>query len=52
MSDDDVPTGVPVTVQSLSSAQLLKLLQHQDDEELTEMIEAELERRKTGGGNQ
>jgi hypothetical protein len=36
----------------LSNAQLFQLLQHQDDEELAEMIEAELEGRKKEGGSQ
>jgi|HubBroStandDraft_1064217.scaffolds.fasta_scaffold5970828_1 hypothetical protein len=50
MSDESKRT--PVTVQSLSNEQLFQLLQHQDDEELAEMIEAELERRKREGGSQ
>jgi U3 small nucleolar ribonucleoprotein component len=48
--DDDVPERAPLTIQSLSSAQLFELLQHQEDEELAEMIEAELERRTKEGG--
>ena len=51
MSDDEFK-GKPVTVQSLSNAQLLHLLQHQDDEELAKLIEAELERRRTEGSSQ
>jgi hypothetical protein len=51
MSDEE-SRGKPITVQSLSNAQLLHLLQHQDDEELAQVIEAELERRKTEGGSQ
>ena len=49
---DDASRGRPVTVQSLSNAQLPHLLQHQDDEELVQLIEAELERRKTEGSSQ
>ena len=51
MSHDDAERK-PVTVQSLSSEQLFQLLQHQDDEELAELIEAELEGRKREGGSQ
>jgi hypothetical protein len=51
MSDDETK-GAPIPVQSLSNAQLLQILQHQDDEELVQMIEEELERRKKEGGSQ
>jgi hypothetical protein len=39
-------------VQSLSNAELIKLLQFHDDDEFAEMIEAELARRKMERGNQ
>jgi hypothetical protein len=51
MSDDETK-GAPIRVQSLSNAQLLQILQHQDDEELMQLIEEELERRKKEGGSQ
>jgi hypothetical protein len=41
--------GRTVTIQSLSNAQLIQILQHHDDHELTQMIEKELARRKTDG---
>jgi Mg/Co/Ni transporter MgtE len=41
--------GRIVTIQSLSNAQLIQILQHHDDDELTQMIEEELARRKTDG---
>jgi hypothetical protein len=49
--DDDIERR-PITVQSLSDVELIKLLQFHDDEELAELIEAELARRKKDGGNQ
>jgi hypothetical protein len=52
MSDDEDDARMPITVQSLSNAELIKLLQFHDDEEFAEMIEAELARRKRDGGNQ
>jgi hypothetical protein len=52
MSDDEDDARMPITVQSLSNAELIKLLQFHDDEEFAEMIEAELARRKREGGNQ
>jgi hypothetical protein len=42
--------GRIVAIQSLSNAQLIQILQHHDrDDELTQMIEDELARRKTDG---
>ena len=41
--------GRIVTIQSLSNAQLIQILQHHDVAELTQMIEEELARRKTDG---
>jgi hypothetical protein len=51
MSDDD-DERMAITFQSLSDAALIKRLQHHDDDELAEMIEAELSRRKKEGGSQ
>jgi hypothetical protein len=45
MPDDD--ERMSITVQSLSDAALIKLLQHHDDDELAEIIE-----RKKEGGSQ
>jgi hypothetical protein len=43
----------PVTIQSLSIPQLIQILQFDDcDDELTQMVEEELARRKSGGGCQ
>jgi hypothetical protein len=48
MSDDD---DAAVTIQSLSDAALIAILQHHDfDEDLTQMVEAEIARRKKEGG--
>jgi hypothetical protein len=52
MSDDEDDERRPITVQSLSNAELIKLLQFHDDDEFAEMIEAELARRKQEGGSQ
>jgi hypothetical protein len=52
MSDDEDDERRPITVQSLSNAELIKLLQFHDDDEFAELIEAELARRKKEGGNQ
>ena len=42
--------GRIVAIQSLSNAQLIQILQHDDgDDELTQMVEEELARRKTDG---
>jgi hypothetical protein len=39
-----------IAIESLSNAQLIRILQfHDDDEHLTRMLEAELARRKTEG---
>ena len=43
--------GRIVCDQSLSNAQLIQILQHHDDDELTQMIEEELARRKTDGAS-
>jgi hypothetical protein len=43
----------PITIQSLSIPQLIQILQlHDCDDELTQMVEEELARRKTGGACQ
>jgi hypothetical protein len=43
----------PITIQSLSIPQLIQILQLDDrDDELTQMVEEELARRKTGGACQ
>jgi hypothetical protein len=45
--------GRVVPIQFLSNAELIKLLQFEiGDDDLTEMIEAELARRKTEGASQ
>jgi hypothetical protein len=45
--------GRVVTIQTLSDAQLIKILQLDDcDDELTQMVEEELARRKSGGACQ
>jgi hypothetical protein len=45
--------GRVITIQTLSNAQLIKLIQFEvGDDNLIEMVEAELERRKTGGTRQ
>jgi hypothetical protein len=50
-SEEDRQT--PVTIQSLSILQLIQILQLDDcDDELTQMVEEELARRKTGGACQ
>jgi hypothetical protein len=44
--------GRVIAVQSLSNAQLIRVLQfHDGDDELTQMIEEELVRRKTDGAS-
>jgi hypothetical protein len=50
--DDEDDERTPITVQSLSNVELIKLLQHHDDDEPAQMIEAELSRRKKEGGSQ
>jgi hypothetical protein len=50
--DEDRTTdeGRVVAIQSLSNAELIAILQiHGDDDDLTEMVEEELTRRKTDG---
>jgi hypothetical protein len=42
--------GRIVTIQSLSNAQLIQILQHHDDDALTQMSEEEFARCKTDGG--
>jgi hypothetical protein len=45
--------GRVIAIQTLSNAELIKLLQFEvGDDGLMEMVEAELERRKTGGTKQ
>jgi hypothetical protein len=42
-----------ITIETLSNAQLIKLIQFEaGDDNLMDMVEAELERRKTGGTRQ
>ena len=53
MNISDGDGGKVVTIQSLSDAQLIQILQLDDcDDELTLMVEEELARRKTGGACQ
>jgi hypothetical protein len=48
--DDDTEDGEIIALQSLSNAQLIQILQHHDgDDDLTQMVENELTRRKTDG---
>jgi hypothetical protein len=50
---DETDEGKPIAIQSLSSAQLIKILQLDEcDDELTQIVEEELARRKTGGACQ
>jgi hypothetical protein len=50
-NDDDDKGGKPVLISSLSDAQLIHILQQVvDDEGLTHFVEAEIARRKLGGG--
>jgi hypothetical protein len=49
-SDEGNDDARIVAVQSLSNAQLIQILQrHDGDDELTQMVEEELARRKTDG---
>ena len=49
----DIEDGRVITLQSLSNAQLIQILQQQDgDDDLTQMIEEELARRKSEGAPQ
>jgi hypothetical protein len=53
MTSSDEREEGPITIQSLSIAQLIQILQLDDcDAELTQMVEEELARRKSGGGCQ
>jgi hypothetical protein len=48
--DDESEDGEIIALQSLSNAQLIQILQHHDgDDDLTQMVEDELTRRKTDG---
>ena len=48
MTTSDIEDGRVIAVQSLSNAQLIQILQHHDgDDDLTQIIEEELARRKT-----
>jgi hypothetical protein len=52
-SDEQVEDGRVITLQSLSNAQLIQILQHHDGvDDLSQMIEDELARRKTEGAAQ
>jgi hypothetical protein len=51
--DDEPEDGRIIALQSLSNAQLIQILQHHDgDDDLTQMVEDELTRRKTQGAPQ
>jgi hypothetical protein len=51
--DDDDDDGRVIAIQSLSNTELIKLLQFEiGDDGMMEMVEAELERRKTAGSKQ
>jgi len=53
VTTSDIEDGRVIAVQSLSNAQLIQILQHHDgDDDLTQMIEEELARRKTEGAAQ
>jgi hypothetical protein len=48
--DEDAEDGRIIAVQSLSNAQLIQILQYHDgDDDLAQMVEDELARRKTDG---
>jgi hypothetical protein len=48
--DEEAEDGKIIALQSLSNAQLIQILQHHDgDDDLTQMVEDELTRRKTDG---
>ena len=48
--DEEAEDGKIVRLQSLSNTQLIQILQHHDgDDDLTQMIEDELARRRTDG---
>ena len=51
--DDETEDGRIIALQSLSNAQLIQILQHHDgDDDLAQMVEEELLRRKTQGAPQ
>ena len=51
--DDETEDGRIIALQSLSNAQLIQILQHHDgNDDLTQMVEEELVRRKTQGAPQ
>jgi hypothetical protein len=51
--DDETENGRTIALQSLSNAQLIQILQHHDgDDDLTQMVEEELTRRKADGAPQ
>jgi hypothetical protein len=48
--DEDAEDGRVIALESLSTAQLIEIPQHHDgDDDLTQMVEDELARRKTDG---
>jgi hypothetical protein len=48
--DRETDGGLVIALQSLSNTELIAILQiHGDDDDLAEMVEEELERRKTDG---
>jgi hypothetical protein len=51
--DDEAEDGRIIALQSLSNAQLIQILQHHDgDDDLAQMVEEELVRRKIQGAPQ
>jgi hypothetical protein len=51
--DDETEDGRIIALQSLSNAQLIQILQHHDgDDDLAQMVEEELVRRKIQGAPQ
>ena len=51
--DDEAEDGKIIALQSLSNAQLIQILQHHDgNDDLTQMVEVELVRRKMQGAPQ
>ena len=51
--DDETEDGRIIALQSLSNAQLIEILQHHDgDDDLAQMVEEELGRRKIQGAPQ
>ena len=51
--DDETEDGRIIALQSLSNAQLIQILQHHDgNDDLTQMVEEELVRRKMQGAPQ